>query len=112
MAFFLGFLGLSASAFSLSICSRACFRTSGWNTASASSRLVILDACFDFFAIDAASAQTPSSAAAAKTAREIRGMKFANVREGSLDSIWFQSEAFNKFRGTDWLPEPCQSKID
>lgn len=44
-----------------------------------------------------------------QTAREIRGMKFVNVREGSLDSIWFRSEAFCKFRGTDWLPEPCQS---
>jgi pyrroloquinoline quinone biosynthesis protein E len=44
-----------------------------------------------------------------QTAREIRGLKFANVREASLENIWFQSEAFRKFRGTDWLPEPCQS---
>ena len=44
-----------------------------------------------------------------QTAREIRGMKFDNVRDGSLERIWFQSEAFRKFRGTDWLPEPCQS---
>ncbi|HSY43660.1 MAG TPA: pyrroloquinoline quinone biosynthesis protein PqqE [Candidatus Acidoferrum sp.] len=44
-----------------------------------------------------------------QTAREIRGMKFDNIRGGSLERIWFQSEAFCKFRGTDWLPEPCQS---
>jgi pyrroloquinoline quinone biosynthesis protein E len=44
-----------------------------------------------------------------QTAREIRGLKFDNVRERSLEKIWFESEAFCKFRGTDWLPEPCQS---
>ncbi len=43
------------------------------------------------------------------TAREIPGMKFDNVRFQSLESIWAESEAFNRFRGTDWLPEPCRS---
>jgi PqqA peptide cyclase len=44
-----------------------------------------------------------------QTAREIRGLKFDNAREHSLEKIWFESDAFQKFRGTDWLPEPCQS---
>jgi PqqA peptide cyclase len=44
-----------------------------------------------------------------QTAREIRGLKFDNVRAGSLEAIWFQSETFCKFRGSGWLPEPCQS---
>ena len=44
-----------------------------------------------------------------QTAREIRGLKFENARERSLESIWFESETFCKFRGTDWLPEPCRS---
>ncbi|MDE3100167.1 MAG: pyrroloquinoline quinone biosynthesis protein PqqE [Verrucomicrobiota bacterium] len=44
-----------------------------------------------------------------QTAREIRGLTFDNVRERSLQKIWFESEAFCKFRGTDWLPEPCRS---
>jgi pyrroloquinoline quinone biosynthesis protein E len=44
-----------------------------------------------------------------QTAREIRGLKFENAREHSLEKIWFESEAFQKFRGTAWLPEPCQS---
>jgi pyrroloquinoline quinone biosynthesis protein E len=44
-----------------------------------------------------------------QTAREIRGLKFDNARESSLETIWFQSETFCKFRGTGWLPEPCQS---
>lgn len=44
-----------------------------------------------------------------QTAREILGLNFPNVREQSLNAIWHGSEVFNKFRGTDWLPEPCQS---
>jgi PqqA peptide cyclase len=44
-----------------------------------------------------------------QTAREIRGLEFANVRQASLENIWFESEAFRKFRGTHWLPEPCRS---
>jgi pyrroloquinoline quinone biosynthesis protein E len=44
-----------------------------------------------------------------QTAREIRGLRFENARTRSLHDIWFQSEAFQKFRGTDWLPEPCRS---
>ncbi|MGH3098607.1 MAG: pyrroloquinoline quinone biosynthesis protein PqqE [Streptosporangiales bacterium] len=33
----------------------------------------------------------------------------ANVREHSLAWIWEQSALFNSFRGTGWMPEPCQS---
>jgi pyrroloquinoline quinone biosynthesis protein E len=44
-----------------------------------------------------------------QTAREIRGLNFDTVRERSLADIWFKSETFVKFRGTAWLPEPCQS---
>jgi pyrroloquinoline quinone biosynthesis protein E len=44
-----------------------------------------------------------------QTAREIRGLKFDNARESSLETIWFQSETFCKFRRTGWLPEACQS---
>ncbi len=44
-----------------------------------------------------------------QTAREIRGLTFENVRTRSLEEIWFRSETFCKFRGTDWLPEPCRS---
>jgi pyrroloquinoline quinone biosynthesis protein E len=44
-----------------------------------------------------------------QTARGIIGLTFENVRQRSLSEIWFKSESFQKFRGTDWLPEPCQS---
>jgi pyrroloquinoline quinone biosynthesis protein E len=43
------------------------------------------------------------------TAGEIKSLVFPNVREHSLAWIWQHSEAFNRFRGTEWMPEPCQS---
>jgi pyrroloquinoline quinone biosynthesis protein E len=27
---------------------------------------------------------------------------------GPLDAIWFDSELFNRFRGTAWMPDPCR----
>lgn len=43
------------------------------------------------------------------TAGEIPGMRFDSVRERSLAWIWTDSEAFNRFRGTAWMPDPCRS---
>ncbi len=42
-------------------------------------------------------------------AETIPGLEFWNVREHSLADIWESSPAFNAFRGTDFLPEPCAS---
>jgi PqqA peptide cyclase len=39
----------------------------------------------------------------------IPGMRFDSVREHRLDWIWQHSDAFQKFRGEDWMPEPCRS---
>ena len=39
----------------------------------------------------------------------IPGMRFENVRGRSLEWIWAESEAFRKFRGEDWMQEPCRS---
>jgi len=44
-----------------------------------------------------------------QTARDIPGFKFPNVRDAPLEAIWFQAPAFQRFRGTDWMPEPCRS---
>lgn len=44
-----------------------------------------------------------------QVASSIPGLNFANVRDHSLEWIWFESDAFNRFRGTDWMKEPCQS---
>jgi pyrroloquinoline quinone biosynthesis protein E len=39
----------------------------------------------------------------------VSGMEFANVREHPLRWIWEESPAFKRFRGGDWMPEPCRS---
>ncbi|MFQ5774393.1 MAG: pyrroloquinoline quinone biosynthesis protein PqqE [Kiloniellaceae bacterium] len=42
-------------------------------------------------------------------AETIPGLEFDNVRDRPLADIWRTSEAFERFRGTDWMPEPCRS---
>jgi pyrroloquinoline quinone biosynthesis protein E len=42
-------------------------------------------------------------------AESIPGLAFWNVRDHPLEEIWTSSPAFNAFRGTDFLPEPCRS---
>jgi pyrroloquinoline quinone biosynthesis protein E len=42
-------------------------------------------------------------------AESIPSLKFDSVKDHSLAWIWENSEAFQKFRGTDWMPEPCRS---
>jgi PqqA peptide cyclase len=42
-------------------------------------------------------------------AESIPGLEFWSVREHALADIWKNSPAFNAFRGTSWMKEPCQS---
>jgi pyrroloquinoline quinone biosynthesis protein E len=42
-------------------------------------------------------------------AEVIPGLEFWTVREHSLAEIWQYSPAFNAFRGTNWMPDPCAS---
>ena len=42
-------------------------------------------------------------------AREIPGLDIPNVRDHSMREIWYDSKAFNFFRGDEWLQEPCRS---
>ncbi len=39
----------------------------------------------------------------------IPGLRFENIRARALGWIWRESESFNQFRGTKWMPEPCRS---
>src|SRR3989440_7400849 len=39
----------------------------------------------------------------------IPDLRFENVRVRDLDWIWRESESFTRFRGTEWMPEPCRS---
>ena len=43
------------------------------------------------------------------TARMLPGLSFPSVRQHSLRDIWFDSEGFNRYRGTGWMKEPCSS---
>ncbi len=43
------------------------------------------------------------------SASVIPGMGFDNVRDHSLRWLWEDSAAFRRFRGDEWMPEPCRS---
>src|SRR6516165_3162451 len=42
-------------------------------------------------------------------AESIPGLEFWSVKDHSLADIWINSPAFNAFRGTAWMQEPCRS---
>lgn len=43
------------------------------------------------------------------SARLIPNMQLPNVKDHSVDWIWNESPDFMKFRGYDWMKEPCKS---
>jgi PqqA peptide cyclase len=42
-------------------------------------------------------------------ARMLPEIEFPNVRTSSVESVWYESEGFNHFRGDSWMKEPCRS---
>jgi pyrroloquinoline quinone biosynthesis protein E len=42
-------------------------------------------------------------------AEVIPGLIFENARQKTLESIWRESSSFQRFRGEEWMPEPCRS---
>ena len=43
-------------------------------------------------------------------AESITGLEFESVRSNhSIAWIWQNSDAFNRYRGTSWMKEPCKS---
>lgn len=42
-------------------------------------------------------------------AGDIATLAFPSVRERPLDWIWFESPAFNAYRGDAWMQEPCRA---
>jgi len=53
---------------------------------------------------------TPSGdALPCHAAQVIPGLSFENVKDRSLREIWEQSAAFQKFRGEDWMQQPCKT---
>ena len=49
------------------------------------------------------------SALPCHAAAQLPGLEFPNVRRHSIEEIWNDSETFNRFRGFDWMREPCRS---
>jgi PqqA peptide cyclase len=43
------------------------------------------------------------------SARQLPGLNCPNVRDFSVQEIWEDSEAFNKYRGDSWMKEPCRT---
>ncbi len=43
------------------------------------------------------------------SARVLPNMKFPSVLEHGLEYAWKESPAFNKYRGDDWMKEPCRT---
>jgi len=53
---------------------------------------------------------TPSGdALPCHAAQILPGLQFDNLKDRSLRDIWENSKAFQKFRGEEWMPEPCKS---
>ena len=42
-------------------------------------------------------------------ARMLPGLKFPNVRDMSIEEVWYGSEGFNRYRGDEWMKEPCRT---
>ena len=42
-------------------------------------------------------------------ARMLPGLELPNVQAADIRSIWYESRAFNRFRGEGWMKEPCRS---
>jgi PqqA peptide cyclase len=42
-------------------------------------------------------------------AKMLPGLDFPNVKNQSVEWIWRDSPAFNRYRGDDWMKEPCRS---
>jgi len=42
-------------------------------------------------------------------ARMLPGLEFPNLRDHDVRTIWYESEAFNAYRGDSWMKEPCRS---
>ena len=42
-------------------------------------------------------------------AETLPGFEWPSVRTATLAEIWYGAEAFARYRGTAWMPEPCRS---
>jgi pyrroloquinoline quinone biosynthesis protein E len=52
------------------------------------------------------------SALPCHTAKMLKGITFPNVRDMGVSDIWYQSKAFNFYRGDRWMKDPCRTCPD
>ena len=45
-------------------------------------------------------------------ARTLPGIDFPNVRDTSVEDIWYTSDAFSRYRGDAWMKDPCRTCAD
>jgi pyrroloquinoline quinone biosynthesis protein E len=64
--------------------------------------------CMGGWAKDALSI-TPEGKVLPCHAAESLPLSFDNIKDRPLSEIWYESEAFNRFRGFEWMKEPCRS---
>jgi len=65
--------------------------------------------CMGGWAKDALNVTPAGRVLPCHAAESLAGMRFETVQDMALGDIWYASESFNRFRGTDWMREPCQS---
>ena len=65
--------------------------------------------CMGGWAKDALNVTPAGRVLPCHAAESLTDMRFETVRDLPLAEIWYRSESFNRFRGTDWMQEPCQS---
>jgi pyrroloquinoline quinone biosynthesis protein E len=65
--------------------------------------------CMGGWAREAILVQPGGDVLPCQAAATIPGLAIENVRERELEDIWFGSEMFEAFRGTQWMQEPCRS---
>ena len=49
------------------------------------------------------------SALPCHVAKMLKDMSFPNVRDMDIRDIWYRSDAFNRYRGDNWMKEPCRT---
>ncbi|MCW2950017.1 MAG: pyrroloquinoline quinone biosynthesis protein PqqE [Thermoleophilia bacterium] len=65
--------------------------------------------CMGGWASDAVIIDPTGRALPCQSAATIPDLEHLDVTEHSLSDIWFESETFNRYRGTDWMHDPCQT---
>lgn len=65
--------------------------------------------CMGGWGMDAMAVTPEGKVLPCHAAETIPTLTFDNVKEKSLSEIWYNSSAFNRYRGTDWMAQPCRS---